>query len=174
MGVQFSQYSMKELVEETIDKQKILQRLRQALRPQIQSGEISQMGTNSIAANEGSSELDPEDLALLKTGYDIYHVPLSSARKWGSLIIGVKSLLRKLLRPSLEQQVIYNSANTRLIGSLSRDQKTLKQDLQADLTNRFEEVMNRLNSQSQEIEKLRSELDQLKAMQFQSHQIDLE
>lgn len=161
---------MRELSEESIDKPKILQRLRQVLKPKIGAVEVSKL---SSEAGE-ISEADSEDMALLAAGYDIYNVPLTSARKLGSVIIGVKSLLRKLLRPSLEQQVIYNSANTRVVQGLLRSQQTLKQDLQGDITNRFEEVMNRLNAQSQELEKLRSELDRFKAMQSQSGLIDPE
>jgi hypothetical protein len=161
---------MKELAAETINQQKILQQLRQALKPQIDAVEVAK-----LSSDMGSiSEVDSEDMALLAAGYDIYNVPLTSARKLGSVIIGVKSLLRKLLRPSLEQQVIYNSANTRVVQGLLRSQQTLKQDLQGDITNRFEEVMNRLASQSQEIEKLRSELERVKAIQSQSDQIDPE
>jgi hypothetical protein len=165
---------MQKLTEESIDKQQILQRLREALKPQIGSVEVSKIGSKAIEANDSISEFDPEDLALLTAGYDIYNVPLSSARKIGSIIIWVKSILRKLLRPSLEQQVIYNSANTRLIRGLSRSQQTLKQDLQADITNRFEEVINRLYIQSQEIEKLKAEIDRLNAVQPQNDRIDPE
>lgn len=153
---------MKEIAEEAIDKQRILQRLRQALKPQIGAIEVAKFNSeeNGIVA-----DVDAEDLALLNSGYDIYNVPLTSARKWGAIIITVKSILRKLLRPSLEQQVIYNSANTRILQGLARSQQTLKQDLQADMTNRFEEVMNRLEAQSQEIDRLNAEIDRLKAIQ---------
>ncbi|HIK31824.1 MAG TPA: hypothetical protein IGS31_10850 [Oscillatoriales cyanobacterium M4454_W2019_049] len=153
---------MKKVAEEAIEKQQILQRLRQALKPQIGAIEVAKFNSeeNEIVAN-----VDAEDLALLNSGYDIYNVPLTSARKWGVVIIAVKSLLRKLLRPSLEQQVIYNSANTRIVRGLARSQQTLKQDLQADITNRFEEMMNRLEAQSQEIDRLKAEIDRLKAIQ---------
>jgi hypothetical protein len=165
---------MPNLTEETLDKQKILHRLRQALKPQIGSVEVSKIGSETIESNESISDIDPEDLALLTAGYDIYNVPLSSARKLGSVIIWIKRILRKLLRPSLEQQVIYNSANTRIIRGLSRSQQILKQDLQSDITNRFEEVMNRLEVQSQEIEKLKAEIDRLNSVQPQDAQIDPE
>ncbi|MGB3238221.1 MAG: hypothetical protein WBB29_07990 [Geitlerinemataceae cyanobacterium] len=162
------------MTEETIDKQQILQRLRQVLKPQIGVVEVSKLGSDAIEANESISELDPEDLAMLTAGYDIYNVPLTSARKLGAVIIRVKSLLRKLLRPSLEQQVVYNSANTRIVRGLSRSQQTLKQDLQADIANRFEEVMNRLELQSQEMEKLKAQIDRFKAIQPQDDRIDRE
>jgi polyhydroxyalkanoate synthesis regulator phasin len=161
---------MRELAEESIDKPRILQRLRQVLKPKIGTVEVSKL---SSEAGE-ISEADSEDMALLAAGYDIYNVPLTSARKLGSVIIGVKSLLRKLLRPSLEQQVIYNSANTRVVQGLLRSQQTLKQDLQGDITNRFEEVMNRLEVQSQEIDNLKAEIAHLKAVKRQNDGIGID
>lgn len=155
---------MTELAEESLDRKLILCRLRLALKPHLGGMEVSKMGEAAIEGSEAISSLDPEDLGFLSAGYDIYHVPLSSARKLGAAIVAVKSLLRKLLRPSLEQQVIYNSANTRIVLGLARSQQTLKQDLQSDLTTRFEELMNRLEVQSQEMETLKAEIERLKAV----------
>lgn len=155
---------MQEFAEETIEKQKILRRLRQVLKPQLGSLEGDKIGDLEGDENDKSLPVNAEDLAWLLAANDIYNVPLSSARKLGAVIIAVKRLLQKLLRPSLEQQVIYNSANTRIVRSLIRSQQTLKEDVQAEIANRLEELMNRLELQSQEIETLKAEIARLKAV----------
>ena len=145
-----------------IDEEAIVRRLRQTLHAPMSPAKLPSLTGNGDRPPDGELQ---EDLELLQASSDIYNVPLTSARKLGAVIITVKSLLRKLLRPSLEQQNIYNGANYRVLQGLERKQQQLGQDLQADLTNRFTEALDLINAQADRIAKLEAEIDRLKAIQ---------
>jgi 2-polyprenyl-3-methyl-5-hydroxy-6-metoxy-1,4-benzoquinol methylase len=55
------------------------------------------------------------DLDSLQSNYDIYHIHFTSHRRGiGRFVVLAKGLLRKLLTPILERQLVYNAANTRI------------------------------------------------------------
>ncbi len=90
---------------------------------------------------------DDEDMVILKTGFDIYNIPISSYQKFMQpAIIGLRKFVRKLLKPVLERQVIYNFTNTQVIQSLRKEVRVLKE--------------NQVKLEAK-IEKLQSELDKL-------------
>ena len=81
---------------EEIPTQQIIDKLRQTLEPGIGIAQppLSGRENSPIAQNE-----DDEDIALLKTGFDIYNVPITSyQRRLGSVVIAVRKIVRKLLR----------------------------------------------------------------------------
>jgi len=72
------------------------------------------------------------DLASLHSCYDIYNIHFTSHRKiLGWPIIFAKRLLRRLLTPILERQVIYNTANTHVVSALWEHGKVIDQQQEA-------------------------------------------
>ncbi|MBE9187919.1 hypothetical protein IQ270_25590 [Microcoleus sp. LEGE 07076] len=163
---------------EEIPTQQIIDKLRQSLEPQIgiADSRLSGIENSAIARDE-----DDEDIALLKTGFDIYNVPITSyQRQLGSAVIAVRKIVRKLLRPVLERQVIYNFANTRVVQTLSRqlqklqeDQQNLERKIQGELSSGCPEVKAQLETQQKAIADFTSEVEQIKAVQ-QEHTAILE
>jgi hypothetical protein len=160
------------LQSEEIPTQQIIDKLRQTLEPRIGIAEPSLPGreNSAIARDE-----DDEDIALLKAGFDIYNIPITSyQRRLGSVVIAVRKIVRKLLRPVLERQVIYNFANTRVVQTLSiqlqklqENQQTLEKKIQSEFSSRFPEVTAQLESQQNAIAAFQSEIEQIKVVQQQ-------
>jgi hypothetical protein len=154
-----------------IPTQQIIDKLRQTLEPQIGIADPSLSGRkNSRVRDE-----DDEDIALLKSGFDIYNVPITSyQRRLGSAVIAVRKIVRKLLRPVLERQVIYNFANTRVVQTLSaqlqklqENQQNLEKQITSEFSSGFPEVTAQLETQQQAIANFQSEIEQIKAVQQQ-------
>jgi hypothetical protein len=160
------------LLYEEIPTQQIIDKLRQTLEPRIGIAELplSERANSAIAQNE-----DDEDIALLKTGFDIYNVPITSyQRRLGSAVIAVRKIVRKLLKPVLDRQVIYNFANTRVVQTLSTQLQKLQENqqiLEKKLTSEFSsgspEVTAQLETQQRAIANFQSEIEQIKAVQQQ-------
>src|SRR5215211_3255520 len=92
--------------------------------------------SRSDAASPLSEAAMDADLASLQSSYDIYHIHFTSHRKGvGRLIVLAKQVLRKLLTPILEQQVAYNTANTRVVMANTRIVRFLYNQLE-DLRSR--------------------------------------
>ena len=163
---------------EEIPTQQIIDKLRQTLEPRIGIAQppLSGRENSTIAQNE-----DDEDIALLKTGFDIYNVPITSyQRRLGSVVIAVRKIVRKLLRPVLERQVIYNFANTRVVQTLStqlqklqENQQTILKKIESELSSGSPEVTAQLETQQRAIAAFQSEIEQIKAVQ-QKHSAILE
>jgi uncharacterized coiled-coil protein SlyX len=157
---------------EEIPTQYIIDKLRQTLDPQIGISESSQSGQKNSTID---LDAEDEDIALLKSGFDIYNIPITSyQRRLGSAVIAVRKIVRKLLRPVLERQVIYNFANTRVVQTLNNqlqklqeNQKILDREINAEFSDRFPEVTAQLAIQSQAITALQSQLEQIQAVQQQ-------
>jgi hypothetical protein len=157
---------------EEIPTQQIIDKLRQTLEPRIGIAEPSLPGreNSAIARDE-----DDEDIALLKAGFDIYNIPITSyQRRLGSAVIAVRKIVRKLLRPVLERQVIYNFANTRVVQTLSiqlqklqENQQALEKKIQAEFSSGFPEVTAQLETQQNAIAAFQSEIEQIKVVQQQ-------
>jgi len=156
---------------EEIPTQQIIDKLRQTLEPRIGIADSLLSGrANSAAQNE-----DDEDIALLKAGFDIYNIPITSyQRRLGSVVIAVRKIVRKLLKPVLDRQVIYNFANTRVVQTLStqlqklqENQQTLENKLRSELSSGSPEVTAQLETQQRAIASFQSEIEQIKAVQQQ-------
>jgi hypothetical protein len=157
---------------EEIPTQQIIDKLRQTLDPRIGIAEPSLPGreNSAIARDE-----DDEDIALLKAGFDIYNIPNTSyQRRLGSAVIAVRKIVRKLLRPVLERQVIYNFANTRVVQTLSiqlqklqENQQNLEKKIKSEFTSGFPEVTAQLETQQNAIAAFQSEIEQIKVVQQQ-------
>ncbi len=157
---------------EEIPTQQIIDKLRQTLEPRIGIAQPPPSGReiSTIAQNE-----DDEDIALLKTGFDIYNVPITSyQRRLGSVVIAVRKIVRKLLRPVLERQVIYNFANTRVVQTLStqlqklqENQQILEKRIASEFSSGSPEVIVQLETQQKAIAHFQSEIEQIKAVQEQ-------
>jgi hypothetical protein len=173
---------------EEIPTQQIIEKLRQTLEPRIGIAEPSLPGIENSAlpypsgtpAGNGIASLhardeDDEDIALLKAGFDIYNIPITSyQRRLGSAVIAVRKIVRKLLRPVLERQVIYNFANTRVVQTLSiqlqklqENQQTLEKKIQSEFSSGFPEVTAQLETQQKAIAAFQSEIEQIKVVQEQ-------
>lgn len=156
---------------EEIPTQQIIDKLRQTLEPRIGiTDSLLSERVNSAAQNE-----DDEDIALLKAGFDIYNIPITSyQRRLGSVVIAVRKIVRKLLKPILDRQVIYNFANTRVVQTLSiqlqklqENQQTLEKKLRSELSSGSPEVKAQLETQQRAIATFQSEIEQIKAVQQQ-------
>ena len=163
---------------EEIPTQQIIDKLRQTLEPRIGIADPSLPGrkNSAIARDE-----DDEDIAVLKAGFDIYNIPITSyQRRLGSAVIAVRKVVRKLLRPVLERQVIYNFANTRVVQTLSiqlqklqENQQTLEKKIQAEFSSGYPEVTAQLETQQNAIAAFEYEIEQIKVVQ-QEHTAILE
>ena len=157
---------------EEIPTQQIIDKLRQTLEPRIGIAEPSLPGikNSAIAGDE-----DDEDIAVLKAGFDIYNIPITSyQRQLGSAVIAVRKIVRKLLRPVLERQVIYNFANTRVVQTLSiqlqklqESQQTLEKKIQSEFSSGYPEVTAQLETQQNAIATFEYEIEQIKVVQQQ-------
>ena len=157
---------------EEIPTQQIIDKLRQTLEPRIGIAEPSLPGieNSAIARDE-----DDEDIALLKAGFDIYNIPITSyQRRLGSAVIAVRKIVRKLLRPVLERQVIYNFANTRVVQTLSiqlqklqENQQNLEKKFKSEFSSGSPQVTAQLETQQNAIAAFQSEIEQIKAVQQQ-------
>jgi hypothetical protein len=160
------------LQSEEIPTKQIIDKLRQTLEPRIGIAEPSLPGreNSAIARDE-----DDEDIALLKAGFDIYNIPITSyQRRLGSAVIAVRKIVRKLLRPVLERQVIYNFANTRVVQTLSiqlqkmqENQQTLEKKIKSEFSSGSPEVKAQLETQERAIAAFQSEIEQIKVVQQQ-------
>ena len=160
------------MLSKEIPTQQIIDKLRQTLEPRIGIVEpiLSGREKSAIALNE-----EDEDIALLKTGFDIYNIPITSyQRRLGSVVIAVRKIVRKLLKPVLERQVIYNFANTRVVQTLSNqfqklqeNQRTLEKKIQSEFSNQSPELTAKIMVQQAAITALQSEIEQIKAVQEQ-------
>ena len=156
---------------EEIPTKQIIDKLRQTLEPRIGIAERSLPGRENSAARDE----DDEDIALLKAGFDIYNIPITSyQRRLGSAVIAVRKIVRKLLRPVLERQVIYNFANTRVVQTLSiqlqklqENQQTLEKKIQSEFSSGFPEVTAQLETQQNAIAAFQSEIEEIKVVQQQ-------
>lgn len=157
---------------EEIPTQQIIDKLRQTLEPRIGIADslLSEREKSAIGFDE-----EDEDIALLKTGFDIYNIPITSyQRRFGSVVIAVRKIVRKLLKPVLERQVIYNFANTRVVQTLSsqvqklqQNQQTLQKKIESDFSNQSPEVTAKFMVQQAAITALQSEIEQIKVVQEQ-------
>jgi len=156
---------------EEIPTQQIIDKLRQTLEPRIGIADsLLSERVNSAAPNE-----DDEDIALLKAGFDIYNIPITSyQRRLGSVVIAVRKIVRKLLKPVLDRQVIYNFANTRVVQTLSiqlqklqKNQQTLEKKITSEFSSGSPEVTAQLETQQRAIATFQSEIEQIKAVQQQ-------
>ena len=156
---------------EEIPTQQIIDKLRQTLEPRIGIAD----SLLSERVNSGAQNEDDEDIALLKAGFDIYNIPITSyQRRLGSVVIAVRKIVRKLLKPILDRQVIYNFANTRVVQTLNTQLQKLQENQQAlekKITSEFSsgspEVTAQLETQQQAIASFQSEIEQIKAVQQQ-------
>jgi hypothetical protein len=157
---------------EEIPTQQIIDKLRQTLEPRIGIAEPSLRGREN---SEIARDEDDEDIALLKAGFDIYNIPITSyQRRLGSAVIAVRKIVRKLLRPVLERQVIYNFANTRVVQTLSiqlqklqENQQSLEKKIKTEFSSGFPEVTAQLETQQNAIAAFQSEIEQIKVVQQQ-------
>jgi len=160
------------LQSEEIPTQQIIDKLRQTLEPRIGIAEPVLSGSEKSAIG---FDKEDEDIALLKTGFDIYNIPITSyQRRLGFVVIAVRKIVRKLLKPVLERQVIYNFANTRVVQTLSnqvqklqRNQQILDQKITSEFSNQSPEVTAKIQIQQQAITALQAEMEQIKAVQEQ-------
>jgi len=157
---------------EEIPTQQIIHKLRQTLEPRIGIAEPSLPGRKNSAI---AQDKDDEDIALLKAGFDIYNIPITSyQRRLGSAVIAVRKIVRKLLRPVLERQVIYNFANTRVVQTLSiqlqklqENQQNLEKQIKSEFSSGYLEVTAQLETQQNAIAAFEYEIEQIKVVQQQ-------
>ncbi len=158
---------------EEIKTQEIIARLRQTLEPHI-----GLATSKSVPETRAIAEEEDEELALLKTGFDIYNIPITSYRFLGGAVVRLRKFVRKLLRPVLERQVAYNFANTRVVQMLSTQVKTL-QESQQKLEQELKTKWGEKNSETSEpipvqtltLAELQSQLEHLQAVQQQQAEI---
>jgi hypothetical protein len=157
---------------EEIPTQQIIDKLRQTLEPRIGIADPSlpERENSAIAGDE-----DDEDIAVLKAGFDIYNIPITSyQRRLGSAVIAVRKIVRKLLRPVLERQVIYNFANTRVVQTLSiqlqklqENQQNLEKKIKSEFSSGSPDVTAQLETQQNAIAAFEYEIEQIKVVQQQ-------
>jgi SAM-dependent methyltransferase len=102
-----------------LDTQRVVAAIRRSLKARIDEG------SSSVPAPALSAPASPppppkspfivQDLGVLRAASDIGHTALRSHRKVvGRVVILLKKLVRQLMKPVLDQQVVYNAAAVRL------------------------------------------------------------
>jgi hypothetical protein len=163
---------------ETIDKQKVLQRLRQTLEPRIGRGDMPGPTVEYVAMPAE----DHEDITLLKNTVDIYHVPLVSSYRLGFLLVFARRVWWKILKPVLERQVLYNEANSRVVETLYetlhdpckglyQEVQTLRHEIHSNFMGPLQQATEQLQRNATMMARLQAELDRLKAMQQEQVEI---
>ena len=169
---------MDELQE--IDVEQIMERIRENIRRRRTAGgegfslPVDQAGVSPALTPSqiGRGKTLPlrtdgqvaADLAILHSGYDVYHIHFTSHRRiLGPLVVFVKKVLRQLLTPILTRQVAYNAANARVATYLKEQIEALGQQ-QAQivqiLEDRFAQLRDEIQAaHAQEFQRLRGELE---------------
>ncbi len=134
---------------DTIDKQRILAQMRQSLAPR------RYLAVPPKPAIERPVGMPPdelaEDLELLQTGFDIYQVTIKAHSKvLGPIVVALRKLARKLLRPVIEKQISYNAANVRVVRGLRQEVHNL-QRADIDLHDFMEEVRDHVNTRMEQV-----------------------
>lgn len=134
---------------DTIDKQRILAQMRRSLEPRRY---LAVPPKPAIERPVGTppDEL-AEDLELLQTGFDIYQVTIKAHSKvLGPIVVALRKLARKLLRPVIEKQISYNAANVRVVRGLRQEVHNL-QRADIDLHDFMEEVRDHVNTRLEQV-----------------------
>ncbi len=133
----------------TIDKQRILAQMRRSLEPRRY---LAVPPKPAIDRSVGTppDEL-AEDLELLQTGFDIYQVTIKAhSQVLGPIVVALRKLARKLLRPVIEKQISYNAANVRVVRGLRQEVHNL-QRADIDLHDFMEEVRDHVNTRLEQV-----------------------
>ncbi len=103
---------------EELDVERMMEKVRESSHPGPPA--ISTVPHTSFPPHPPSgADLIAQDLFVLRTGYDIYHIPFPTHRKvLGPPLVLAKRLVRRLLTPLFERQVAYNEANARVVQAL--------------------------------------------------------
>jgi SAM-dependent methyltransferase len=115
-----------------------------------------QLGILTVTTTSSSADSSVEaDLASLQSNHEIYHIDLSSHRKFlGTFIVLTKRLVKQLLTPSLERQSRYNAANNRVASHLYQQAEAI-QKISMELAKQMTEVRQAL---AEEVRGVRQEL----------------
>ena len=93
-----------------VDVDRIMAEIRENIRRRTEAG-------------AGGRAAPGPDVARLRASTDIFHAPITSHRPLlGRAIVAFKGWLRRLLSPSLQQQVAFNAAATAAVEELARTQ----------------------------------------------------
>jgi SAM-dependent methyltransferase len=107
--------------------------------PQNQRAPLAVSTTHAYANSPATA-----DLTSLQSNHDIYHIHLTSHRKFlGPFIVLAKKVVRQLLTPSLERQSGYNAVNSRVALHFWQQTETL-QRLCSELAEQVREVRQEL------------------------------
>jgi hypothetical protein len=118
-------------MDRDVDVQEIVDRIREKLRRPGPPG-----GTSEVWAIFADSQLTA-DISGLYGASDPAQVSLVSHRKMlGSLVVGLKRTLRKMLTPILRRQASYNTMNARVasrlcehLATVFEQQRQMRQEL---------------------------------------------
>jgi hypothetical protein len=103
-------------VDEAPDERAIVDRIRERLRRSDARAPLAKRPLPPSAPEDVEAEL-----AVLGAAQDVYDLPLRSERPVLAPVARVaNTVLRKLLKPTFERQVSYNSANHRLVQALQQ------------------------------------------------------
>ncbi len=134
---------------DTIDKQRILEQMRQSLEPRRYLA-VPPKPAIDRPVGTPPDEL-AEDLELLQTGFDIYQVTIKAHSKvLGPIVVALRKLARKLLRPVIEKQISYNAANVRVVRGLRQEVHNV-QRADIDLHDFMEEVRDHVNTRMEQV-----------------------
>lgn len=134
---------------DTIDKQRILEQMRQSLAPRRYLAVPPKPAIDRPVG--GPPDALAEDLELLQTGFDIYQVTIKAHSKvLGPIVVALRKLARKLLRPVIEKQISYNAANVRVVRGLRQEVHNL-QRADSDLHDFMEEVRDHVNTRLEQV-----------------------
>lgn len=115
-----------------VDDPAIIARIREELQRSLRDASLPPLAPRPDIRSDTSSEGLEEELSMLRAAADIYDVPTRTYRRLlGPVLALAQRLARKVLAPSLERQVSYNTANCRLVEALRRELDALKAEQQS-------------------------------------------
>jgi SAM-dependent methyltransferase len=128
----------------------------EGIKAQSRDNIRTQQGILAATATSPSADTPvAADLASLESNHEIYHINLSSHRRFlGTFVVLTKRLVKQLLTPSLERQSRYNAANNRVASHLCQQAEALEKG-SIELAKRMIEVRQAL---AEEVRGVRQEL----------------
>lgn len=113
--------------EDLIDEKALIERIRERLRPSLDSAPLPPLAPRPAAPVDRSSETLDSELASMAAAADIGHVRLRSYRKLlGPLLTFARRVAQKLVAGPVEQQIGYNTANYRLARAFREEIEALR------------------------------------------------
>jgi hypothetical protein len=116
-------------IDENLDEKAVIEKIRERLRVSVGQAPLPPAQPRPEAAADASAESLQLELVTMRNEQDVSDAPFKSQRPWlGPLLVLANNIVRRLIAPSLERQVSYNTANRRLARAVVSEIQSLRRD----------------------------------------------